>query len=216
MIVAGGLSSSAGPAFLEGTAMNRTVLAACGLTPVAAFGLMAMILAGPLTPIKFDVGGAASMLNPYFSQNWQLFAPDPVSDERGVIARFECDGEATSWTDITSRAIARTQASRFFPPRESRIVSNAVLQRFAQDDLTKRLSEKHKAELAPPERRLRHEAEQVLARYAALTAGCGREAQQPTAVQLRYVTKPLPPWSQRGTASRGASLSTFDSEWIQL
>jgi hypothetical protein len=177
---------------------------------------MAMILAGPLTPIKFDVGGAASMLNPYFSQNWQLFAPDPVSDERGVIARFECDGRVTSWTDITSRAIARTQASRFFPPRESRIVSNAVLQRFAQDDLTKRLSEKDQAELAPPVPHVQHEAEEVLARYAALTVGCDRDEQQPTAVQLRYVTRPLPPWSRRGTVPRGAPLDTFDSRWIRL
>jgi hypothetical protein len=56
--------------------MRRTVLAALGLTLVATFGAMAMVLAGPLTPIKFNVGGAASMLNPYFSQNWQLFAPD--------------------------------------------------------------------------------------------------------------------------------------------
>jgi hypothetical protein len=196
--------------------MKRALLAACGLTLVTAFGAMAMVLAGPLTPIKFDVGGAASLLNPYFSQNWQLFAPDPVSDERGVVARLRCGGEATSWKDITSRAIVRTQASRFFPPRESRIVSNAVLQRFAQDDLTERLSEKHKAELAPPDPRVQLQAEEVLARYAALTVGCGRDDQQPTAVQLRYVTKPLPPWSQRGTAPPDAQPSFIDSRWIQL
>jgi hypothetical protein len=196
--------------------MKRTLLAACGLTLVTAFGAMAMVLAGPLTPIKFDVGGAASLLNPYFSQNWQLFAPDPVSDERGVIARFRCGGEATSWKDITSRAIVRTQASRFFPPRESRIVSNAVLQRFAQDDLTERLSERHKAELAPADPRVQLQAEEVLARYAALTVGCGHADQQPTAVQLRYVTKPLPPWSQRGTAPSDAQPSSIDSRWIHL
>jgi hypothetical protein len=196
--------------------MKRTLLAACGLTLVTAFGAMAMVLAGPLTPIKFDVGGAASLLNPYFSQNWQLFAPDPVSDERGVIARLRCSGEATSWKDITSRAIVRTQASRFFPPRESRIVSNAVLQRFAQDDLTERLSEKHKAELAPPDRRVQLQAETVLARYAALTVSCGRGDQSPTAVQLRYITRSLPPWSQRGSAPRDVQPSTFDSDWIRL
>lgn len=196
--------------------MRRTVLAALGLTLVATFGAMAMVLAGPLTPIKFDVGGAASMLNPYFSQNWQLFAPDPVSDERGVIARFECNGDATDWKDITSHATVRTQASRFFPPRESRIVSSAVLQRFAEDDLTERLSKKHKGDLAPPDPRLRHQAEEVLARYAALTVGCGRDDQRPTAVQLRYVTKALPPWSQRGSAPRDAQPSTIDSAWIRL
>jgi len=196
--------------------MKRTMLAACGLTLVAAFGAMAMVLAGPLTPIKFDVGGAAALLNPYFSQNWQLFAPDPVSDERGVIARLRCGGEATGWKDITSRAIVRTQASRFFPPRESRIVSNAVLQRFTQDDLTERLSEKHKAELAQPDPGVQLEAERVLARYAALTVGCGQEGQQPTAVQLRYVTRPLPPWSQRRSAPPDALPSTMDSSWIQL
>jgi hypothetical protein len=196
--------------------MKRNMLAASGLTLVATFGAMAMVLAGPLTPIKFDVGGAASLLNPYFSQNWQLFAPDPVSDERGVIVRLRCGGEATGWKDITSRAIARTQSSRFFPPRESRIVSNAVLQRFAQDDLTERLSAKHQAELAPPDPRIQLQAEEVLARYAALTVGCGHDDQQPTAVQLRYVTKPLPPWSQRGTAPPDAQPSSIDSRWIQL
>ena len=199
--------------------MQKTLMAAAGVAVAGMFGACALVLAGPVTPIKFDVGPVASLLNPHLSQNWQLFAPDPISDERGVVARIRCEGEETEWTDISSSAIARTQSSRFFPDRESRIVSNALVERFAQDDISKRLEARGKDDLAPADVGARRRAERVLARYAALRVPCPSAhefPEGPSAVQLRYVVQPLPPWSKRSDGSARAEPRITDSEWIPL
>lgn len=49
---------------------------------------MAALSQAPLSPVKLVYGNrVAGYLDPYFSQNWQLFAPTPVSDDHGVLAR---------------------------------------------------------------------------------------------------------------------------------
>jgi len=200
--------------------MKRTFLASAGLGVVAVFGACAVVLAGPVTPITFDVGSAASILNPHLSQNWQLFAPDPISDERGVVARFRCGPSSSPWIDITSTAIAETQSSRFFPPRESRIVSNALVERFAQDDVTKRLEDRGRDDLLPRVDASASRAERVLGRYAVRLGSCPSdetgESVSPSAVQLRYVTRALPPWSERGHESARGEPEVFESDWIPL
>lgn len=44
-------------------------------------------------------------LNPFFTQNWRLFAPNPVSSDRNIHfqAEYEVDGrtETTDWVDLT-------------------------------------------------------------------------------------------------------------------
>jgi hypothetical protein len=199
--------------------MKRTLLASAGLTVVAAFGSCAVVLAGPVTPIKFDVGAVAALLNPHLSQNWQLFAPDPISDERGVVAKLRCGDEDTGWVDISSSSIARTQSSRFFPDRESRIISNALVERFGQDDITKRLATKDESDLVPADEASKRRAEQVLARYAARVAGCPSSdsaGRRPSAVKLRYVTRSLAPWSKRGDETAKGDPRVLDSDWIVL
>jgi hypothetical protein len=199
--------------------MQKTLFAAAEIAVAGAFGACAIVLAGPVTPIKFNVGPVASLLNPHLSQNWQLFAPDPISDERGVVARLRCQGVKTGWTDISSSAIARTQTSRFFPDRESRIVSNALVERFAQDDISKRLEVKGKEDLAPSDPDAYRRAERVLARYAASKVPCPstRDFEQgPSAVQLRYVVRPLAPWSKRNDNPGREEPRITDSEWIPL
>ncbi len=199
--------------------MQKSLFAAAGLAVVGSFGACAFVLAGPVTPIKFDLGPVVSLLNPHLSQNWQLFAPDPISDERGVVARVRCGDEETDWADISSSAIARTQSSRFFPDRESRIVSNALVERFAQDDISKRLETRGKEDLVPSDDRTQRRAERVLARYAALRVPCPSSLgldDEPSAVQLRYVVQPLTPWSKRSDGSARAEPRITDSDWIPL
>jgi hypothetical protein len=199
--------------------MQKTIMAAVGLAVTGMFGACALVLAGPVTPIKFDVGSVASLLSPHLSQNWQLFAPDPISDERGVVARIRCEGRGeTAWTDISSSAIARTQSSRLFPDRESRIVSNALVERFAQDDIGKRLEANGKKNLAPTDERAQRRAERVLARYAAHLVRCPslEPDEEASAVQLRYVVQPLAPWSKRNENPARVDPRTTDSEWIAL
>lgn len=197
--------------------MRKELGAALGLSVVMTFTLNALVLAGPVTPIRFDVGPVAQLLNPHFSQNWQLFAPDPVSDERGVVARLRCDGDPEAWVDISSPAIAETQGTRLFPSRESRIVSSALVERFVRDDIAQRLSERNAEDLIPDDGAAGKRAERLLARYAARVTACsGQSPLRPTAVQIRYVTRSLPPWSTRMDLSTRGEVHVLDSKWIVL
>jgi hypothetical protein len=194
--------------------MKRQIAALAGLGVVGCFSMAALVLSGPVTPIKFDVGPAAAVLNPHLSQSWQLFAPDPISDERGVVARMRCAGGVTGWKDISSAPIARTQGSRFFPPRESRVLSNAIVERFAHDDITKRLEEKKRSALLPADDAAARRAEHVLARYAVRVAPCPK-GDTADRVQLRYVTRDIPAWSKRSTGAGRVEAAITDSDWIQ-
>ncbi|MCY0947638.1 DUF5819 family protein [Streptomyces antarcticus] len=51
----------------------------------------------PLTPMKIRYyNKVATYLEPCSAQNWMLFAPDPLSENRGILARAQCrDGSVT-------------------------------------------------------------------------------------------------------------------------
>src|SRR5438132_469443 len=78
-------------------------------------------------------------------------------------------------------------------------VSNALVERFAQDDISMRLETKGKDDLAPSDVSAQRRAERVLARYASRRVPCSSARdldEEPSAVQLRYVVQPLTPWSK--------------------
>ncbi len=165
-------------------------------------------------------------LQPYFSQNWMLFAPDPVMVDQGIIARGRCsDGEVTKYYDVTGPSIQRVQNDRLFPSRMSRVVSNGIQQYNSTDDLLRRLrdqKEKGKAKkpgknpipLLPYEKRTRNQAVNYLSRYALtqMDQACtgGRRLQ---AVQVRMYVHSLPPWSQRDNPHARDKVDAYEFPW---
>lgn len=121
---------------------RAVVVAVVGVVGVT-YAASALVTAGPITPLSLELVPVASRVTePYLVQNWQLFAPDPISEERGAVARVRCtDGTVTDYEDITSEHIDAIHASRFFPSRQSRLVSNSMFNIFLQDPYLARYRE---------------------------------------------------------------------------
>lgn len=212
-----------------GRRTRRRATALLGLAVVAGYLGSALVLAGPKTPITFALYPAvASYMHPHFPQNWNLFAPDPVNEERGVLARFECtSGATTEWVNVTERGVQSVQRSRLFPSRESRIVSNGMIMRFREDDVLARVDERRTGSGDPgpatdavldPLREAvakdQADVERLLARYALVRAGSSCPKAGVEQVQLRYVFHAFPGWSGRDDLEAVGEVSTVDSAWV--
>ncbi|MER5890229.1 DUF5819 family protein [Streptomyces sp. NPDC001941] len=174
----------------------------------------------PLSPAKLVYGDAvAEYLDPYFSQNWQLFAPTPVSDDRGVLARATCaDGSVTEYYDVSARGIEKARSSRFFPSRESRIVSAHLQNLTSTEDILRRLRQQQTNDKKPPlpplpnERATEEEAVKGLSRYAydQMPTACGGRAAK---VQVLMYVHELAPWSKRHDPSFEGQVLVKDFAW---
>jgi len=87
------------------TCAIRPALTAAVLA-LAAFHLVSVTLAAlPTNPVSDTARPATDYLQPYFTQNWRLFAPNPISADRTIEfrAQYNRDGltEETAWLDWT-------------------------------------------------------------------------------------------------------------------
>lgn len=202
----------------------------------AVYVASALVTAGPITPLSLKVVPVASKVTePYLVQNWQLFAPDPISEERGAVARARCvDGSTTQFVDITSEHVEAVQATRLFPSRQSRVVSNSMFNLFLQDPYLARYRESVEPATAddadepgavaaedplltvsPDEVAVRQQGERVLANFAqwSLADLCASGVQE---VQLRYVLHKFPRWSQRDHWQDNGELQILESGWQRV
>ncbi|MFD3804887.1 DUF5819 family protein [Streptomyces sp. NPDC058619] len=179
----------------------------------------------PLTPMKIRYyNKVATYLEPYSAQNWMLFAPDPLSENRGILARAQCrDGSVTSFYDVTAKYIAAAQSSRFFPSRMSRLVTGNMQQLSGSDAVLARLREsertKNKAELPlmPHEKTSQQEALRFVSRYSLtqLPANTCGDGAPPEQVQVRMYIQRLPPWSERHDPAAEGQVDAYDMEWMK-
>ncbi|MDQ0942380.1 DUF5819 family protein [Streptomyces sp. V1I1] len=181
---------------------------------------MAALSQAPLSPAKLVYGDrVAEYLDPYFSQNWQLFAPTPVSDDRGILARAACaDGSVSEYFDVSARGLEKAQSSRLFPSREVRIVSAGLQNVTSSEEILRRLREKQtndKKPMLPPlpyEKVTEAEAVKSLSRYAydQMPTACNGKAVK---LQVRMYVHELPPWSKRNDSSAEGKVLVKDFAW---
>lgn len=219
----------------RGTVWRRAVaVAVVGAVGVVYVGA-AVITAGPITPMSVALTPAASVVTePYLVQNWQLFAPDPISEERGAVARLRCaDGTTTEFVDITSEHVEAIHATRFFPSRQSRIVSNSMFNLFLEDPYLARYRESLSSEpgadsvedtssadpllpISPDEVAVREQGEQVLANFAHWSLADRCPEGDASDVQLRYVLHQFPRWSERHQWRENGETEILESGWHPL
>lgn len=207
----------------------RAVLRIVATALVGAIGCIyvaaVLVSAGPITPVSLAYSQHANaLLGPYALQNWQLFAPDPISEERGVVARARCEGGATTdFIDLTTPVVSELQNSRFFPSRESRVISNGLFSLFQEDPYLMRYreirsdtelgSENEDIPLSVEEIQTRQIAERVLTRYATSKLATYCDGQL-TEVQLRYVLHRFPRWSERHQWQKKGDIDILESAWF--
>ncbi|MGW7073660.1 DUF5819 family protein [Streptomyces sp. NPDC054855] len=178
----------------------------------------------PLSPAKMRYYDTVSAyLEPYFTQNWMLFAPDPLTDDRGILARAACpDGKVTPEYDVTSAYIEKAQSSRFFPSRMSRLVTSNIQQLSPRDEVLDRMRRSERNDkkpvtpLLPHEKKSRGEAVTFLSRYALDQMPAGVCSGKPEKIQIVMYLRKLPPWSQRNNIKAKDKVDAYRFEWRKV
>lgn len=209
------------------------VVASVATTLLGLHFLASALYVGPINPIQIRASRyTQGWLLPYFEQTWTLFAPDPISEDRGMLARFRCEDESvTGWVDVTTRHILTTQQNRFFPARNSRLVSNGSTLLTSNDPIAERLRSREPVRkdvdakgraggddgaavpLSAAEKHIRERGLQFLSGYALREApdACTGGA---SAVQLRMVQHLFPPFSQRHRWNETGEVNETDFKWV--
>ncbi len=191
-----------------------------GAALLGAYFLVASFSQMPLNPVKVKYYDRVNhVTQPYLAQNWMLFAPNPLADDRGILARAKCqDGSVTGFYDVTHAYVKQTQADRFFPSRIDRLVTGTITQLDNGDPILQRLrdSEKEKKKpeipLLPFEKTSREQAEIFMSRYSLtqMPSACGGT---PAAMQVRVYVHEFPPWSKRKDHTAKGTTNYLDLSW---
>lgn len=226
---------------LSERAQRRIGIGATAVIAIVLVGHFAItaLSVGPLSTMKLAHGPQArNYLSPYFEQVWTLFAPDPISDERGLLVRAEVTSPSgqrtTEWADITSEGIDLVHGNRVFPSRVSRLVLNGIGLAISSDPVADKIREREGKSSPTPERddrigsgnepttSLLTPEEQYFHQRALnyLQSLASAEAQRRwgdgvTRVQLRLVLHRFPPFSQRDRWQEVGDIQTYDLVWQQ-
>jgi len=204
---------------------TATVIASALITTYFA---AVIVHVGPLNTVKIRHGDQASrVLVPYFDQNWSLFAPDPISSERGILVRGRESGTArvTEWLDVTSSANSDSRSRVLLSPRTSRIISNGLSMYLSPNPYRALIIEKATAEdleidesafeLTPEEESFQSNAVEMMVRYAS-TRALVRWGSSIDEIQIRIVVHDFPAFSQRSQWGDVGSIRTEDLPWADV
>ena len=192
--------------------------------------LMTLAYLTPLNPIKlyFQQANLAYM-QPFFLQNWQLFAPNPVRDTRVLMVSCrirDTDGTMTTteWSDISTPLREASYDNRLVPAdRLERLQTGATRIIFGQDEILVELQE-HRSEaddefnkmideLAQEDEENRQAAIVVLNRIG--SAQCDRlyGEDRTEEVRIRVALLEFPRFSQRHLPNEEGELSYVLFDW---
>ena len=196
---------------------------------------MTFLHVAPVNPVSVAASPVVtSWIYPYFQQNWQLFAPDPVSSDSGVLAqgRVSADGDPTGYVDLSSPTL-EARLHNPIPNRLSYVVSGAshsfltarqeILESLPTDDSAEATSI-DKSVVALPRGVLEDASiaqatayDDALVRLAEVSARYVHDytGTDPAQVQVRLVTHTFPRWSQRHETGLG-EISYSDLPWYDL
>ena len=199
---------------------SLAIVAAVTATAIGAHFAMTFLYVAPMNHVRLRVGAVVhAYMLPFFEQNWNLFAPNPISDDRGLLVRAQVGraglgGRITPFSDLTTPAIRAVQRNRLLPSRLARLPSGALQNLYWSDPVADRLRQRrvpgrgprsaHQAQqggVAVPrqttdERATHRLARELIARLgsAAAVARWGRGV---TRIQVRIVRHVFPPFSER-------------------
>lgn len=99
----------------------------------------------PFNPITYKLDKVVnSYIDPLFTQNWQLFAPDPLSNTFYVYVQVkDKQGEESKWIDISSPLYEANHKNRFSPVNiVTRLGTGAYLQAIHVDPIVYKIEQK--------------------------------------------------------------------------
>ncbi|MET8861741.1 DUF5819 family protein [Nonomuraea sp. NPDC004580] len=201
---------------------QKVIVAWCAICALLlSFHFIATFLyLAPSNPISEQ---SASILNgyikPYFHQNWELFAPDPVDYNTRVLVRAKARDstgieKTTDWTDISKPGIDKVRGS-LFPARLSRLVIGGyqmMTEAGVEPAATSPKTEDATPDGAgPPDPIARRQAVRHMSAIATLAARA-QWGNRITAVQVRISNHVVPRFSDRNW-SDGGNRYHRDFDW---
>jgi hypothetical protein len=75
---------------------------------------------------KDRIGKTNSLMDPLFTQNWSLFAPEAPLTDVGFLARIKIDGKEQEYLDISSPALDE-EKGKILPDRKYRLLNGAFV-----------------------------------------------------------------------------------------
>lgn len=226
----------------ELTAGRRASVIAAAVLAAGAlafhFGMTALYNT-PFNPIREQYDEQIrSYMSPYFGQDWHLFAPNPISEDSGLLIRAKITGQdgaeiTTQWADITTPHIDKLHDQRFWPSRVERLPTSVrqQLDGWRDPQLDKLRAEnlppQPPAEVSPTEApkdlkpaltQAELDGRDSAMRYAQAIAsaearrlwGSGVEA-----VQVRIVSNEYPRFSERYTRDSKGKVDYYDLGWTK-
>lgn len=99
----------------------------------------------PFNPISYKLDKPVNLhINPFFAQNWQLFAPTPLSDTIFVYVQVkDKQGEESKWIDISTPLYEANHKNRFSPANMLvRLGTGAYIQSVHIDQISYKIEQK--------------------------------------------------------------------------
>jgi hypothetical protein len=117
------------------TVMWWVIFAACGLVFSVHFALV-QLSNMPMSPLKLQLANVlSSYVDPYFTQQWNFFAPQPIDRDTSLLARVRyrdgMSGQLVTgpWIDVTDSLIEPLRRNRLSPLFHVEVsLSNAVVE----------------------------------------------------------------------------------------
>lgn len=139
---------------------------------------------------------------PYFSQNWYLFAPNPVNQHQNLQIKLKVrtkEGavQETKWIDITKPMLKKLYANRFSPHQRIYEFQSSAMHTYVYDEEDRNEAEKH----------LRLYVDYYLKTNP-------KPDQKILAYQMRIVTNKFPRYSQRHLPDSKGKIYYDYSDWF--
>ena len=206
-------------------------IAAAGAMCVLAlhFGFTFLHVA-PANPVSQQFASATGLwMSPFFDQNWELFAPDPVSRDTGLLVRGTADGkELGGFVDLSTAMLERklhnlvpdnlhytvsSASHNLLSARQDLIRSDAVLAEFPEAADSGLFLDKDLLDAGPEALRTAYKRTVDAVVQLAIDGVRSESGVTPDAVQVRVVTHEFPRWSERADAGVG-EVAYSDTPWL--
>jgi len=202
---------------------------------------MTILFLAPKNPISLEYSSYINRyMTPFFQQNWQLFAPNPINAERAVLIRARMQHPDYTYTitdfhDITSPYVDDIQRYRIFAPLRTRIILNSIqlltftdpsAQQFRdrlEEIFVEQVEENVDIEDLVPELFPLTDYEQDVIKLAvkilyrlAVRSAIERWGDNISDIQIRFAVHRFPRFSERQSNSKTGEVVTEDFDWLPI
>ena len=210
---------------------RRTVAAGATFVLAVHFGFTFLHVA-PANPVSQQLAVATNFwMSPFFTQNWELFAPDPVSRDTGLLVRGTVSGEDLGgFVDLSTAMLERklhnllpdnlhytvsSASHNLLSARQNLIRNDAVLDVFPHAADSGLFLGEEILDAAPLGLRSAYERTIDAVVQLAIQGVRNETGVTPDAVQIRVVTHEFPRWSKRANDGVGEVVYS-DTPWLTV